>query len=182
MNSPDYQDKYYSIIEEENKQKLKLQLEQEKERLKSLMPNITTFNLNGKSAKDDYDHVCLNPITTNLNLNTNNAQSNTNNNSSNSKIPILNMTMPVTPNLTTSMVQQQQQQQSQQHFSINSTVSNNYYLSDANKAFDDVVFDILKVDPDYIAVSGCLFKNKIEYPMDLPLSANFKPLHFPYYL
>ena len=62
--------------------------------------------------------------------------------------------MPITPNLTTSLVQQQ----SQQHFAINSTISNNYYLSDANKAFDDVVFDILKVDPDYIAVSGCLFK------------------------
>lgn len=26
-------------------------------------------------------------------------------------------------------------------------------LNDANKAFDDVVFDILKVDPDEIAVS-----------------------------
>ena len=26
------------------------------------------------------------------------------------------------------------------------------YLNDANKAFDDVVFDILKVDPDDIAV------------------------------
>ncbi len=162
MNSPDYQDKYYSIIEEENKQKLKLQLEQEKERLKSLMPNITTFNLNGKSAKDDYDHVCLNPITTNLNSNTNNAQSNTINNTNNSssnsngnKIPIINITMPVTPNPTTSMIQQQQPQQSQQHFAINSTISNNYYLSDANKAFDDVVFDILKVDPDYIAVSCC---------------------------
>ena len=149
MNSPDYQDKYYSIIEEENKQKLKLQLEQEKERLKSLMPNITTFNLNGKSGKDDYDHVCLNQIAANLNLNTNNAQSNIS-----SKIPSINITMPITPNLTTSLVQQQ----SQQHFAINSTISNNYYLSDANKAFDDVVFDILKVDPDYIAVSGCLFK------------------------
>ena len=51
MNSPDYQDKYYSIIEEENKQKLKLQLEQEKERLKSLMPNITTF------THAQYNHV-----------------------------------------------------------------------------------------------------------------------------
>jgi len=157
MNSPDYQDKYYSIIEEENKQKLKLQLEQEKERLKSLMPNITTFNLNGtKNGKDEYDHVvCVNQMTTTTTTNHINngslAQVSSNSNNNN-KIPIINITMPVTPSPHASTSIQLQQQQ-QQHYAINSTTSNNYYLSDANKAFDDVVFDILKVDPDYIAVS-----------------------------
>ena len=81
MNSSDYiQDKYYSIIEEENRQKLKLQVEQEKERLKSLMPNITTFNLNDKSVKDDYDHAVTTTTTTTSTTNNliSNGSSNTN--------------------------------------------------------------------------------------------------------
>jgi hypothetical protein len=126
---PNYEDKYYSIIEEENKQKLKLQLEQEKQRLKSLMPTIT-FNL-AKTAqnKDEYES---NQITSPL------SKTNNNNN------PIVNIQIiPATP----CYQQQQQHQQQYYHHPTNLSNSNNY----SNKAFDDVVFDILKVDPDYIA-------------------------------
>ena len=142
---PDYHDKYYSIIEEENRQKLKLQLEQEKERLKSLMPCI---NL----KKDEYENSnAMAPITS---ATCNMASSSSNNSTTlkptNNNNPALSLQMmPLTPN--------SQQQLILQSNPINSTLSNNYYLNDANKAFDDVVFDFLKVDPDYIAVSVCSF-------------------------
>ena len=48
-----------------------------------------------------------------------------------------------------------------------STNTTTYYSEDANKAFDDVVFDILKVDPDHIAGQLTL--------IDLPLFKLIEP-------
>lgn len=60
-----------------------------------------------------------------------------------------------------------EQQQQQPQITLSAVAGTCTYLNDANKAFDDVVFDILKVDPDDIAGQLTL--------IDLPLFKAIEP-------
>ena len=128
----DKEDKYYSIIEEENKTKLKLILEQEKDRLKALMPNIYMPSSTSTSSSSSSSSA-----SNNTNGTSNKSEANAElANVAGKQQQFVSSSVPLPP----------------QPIALNSTSINNYHLNDANKAFDDVVFDILKVDPDYIAV------------------------------
>ena len=138
----DKEDKYYSIIEEENKTKLKLILEQEKDRLKALMPNIYMPSSTSTSSSSSSSSASNN-TNTNGTSNKSEAYAELANVAGKQQHQFVSSSVPLPP----------------QPIALNSTSINNYHLNDANKAFDDVVFDILKVDPDYIAVgfeSFCL--------------------------